>query len=110
MDANHDQRLTTVEGQSSEYDLPATHAPEPFIRTATHTIPDAIFEQYNRVTSHTLMGLFAELKQAWITVDNRLYMWDYTTQTGFQGFEGQPNTITCVRLLKPKSGTMICKP
>ncbi|KAI5788369.1 Non-repetitive/WGA-negative nucleoporin C-terminal-domain-containing protein [Geopyxis carbonaria] len=97
------------QGQSSEYDLAATHAPEPFIRTATHTIPDAIFEQYNRVTSHTLMGLFAELKQAWITVDNRLYLWDYATQTGFQGFEGQSNTITCVRLLKPKSGVFVAE-
>jgi nuclear pore complex protein Nup155 len=51
-----------------------------------------------------MMGLFAEIKQAWITVDNRLYLWDYQTQSNFQGFEGQSNTITCVRLLKPKSG------
>src|SRR5690554_164622 len=93
-----------LEGQSQEYEIPSTAAPEPYIRTATHTIPDAIFEQYNRATSHTLMGLFAELKQAWITVDNRLYMWDYASGSGFQGYEDNGNTITAVRLVRPKVG------
>jgi len=51
-----------------------------------------------------MMGLFAELQQAWITVDNRLYLWDYTTQGSFQGYEAQPNNITAVRLLSPKPG------
>lgn len=51
-----------------------------------------------------MMGLFPEIKQAWITVDNRLYLWDYATQSGFQGYEGQNNNIHCVRLLKPKPG------
>jgi nuclear pore complex protein Nup155 len=50
------------------------------------------------------MGLFAELKQAWITVDNRLYMWDYATGGGFQGYEENHNTITAIRLVKPKPG------
>jgi nuclear pore complex protein Nup155 len=93
-----------LEGASHEYEMAQAYAWEPFQRINNYTIPDAIFEQYNRATSHTLMGLFAEIKQAWITVDNRLYMWDYQTQSGFQGFEGQSNTITSVRLLKPKRG------
>jgi nuclear pore complex protein Nup155 len=93
-----------TEGQSQEYELCDNYAWEPFVQTNNHTIPDAIFEQYNRTSSHTRLGLFPEIKQAWITVDNRLYMWDYTTQTGFQGYEAQPNAITAVRLLKPKQG------
>ncbi|KAH0608129.1 uncharacterized protein H6S33_002181 [Morchella sextelata] len=95
------------QGQSSDYDLPRSPAWEPFQRLFSHTIPDSIFEQYNRATSHTLMGLFAELKQAWITVDNRLYMWDYTTQGSFQGYEDQPNNITAMRLLTPKKGVFV---
>jgi len=83
----------------------AAHAREPFARTNSYTIPDVIFEQYNRVTSYTLMGLFPEIRQAWVTVDNRLYMWDYATQAGFRGYEDQPNTISAVRMLKPKPGT-----
>lgn len=104
---NKPYRLLTLrcaEGQSQEYEIQSTSAPQPYVRTATHTIPDAIFEQYNRATSHTLMGLFAELKQAWITVDNRLYMWDYATGGGFQGYEDNYNTITAMRLVKPKPG------
>lgn len=50
------------------------------------------------------MGLFAELKQAWITVDNRLYMWDYASGSGFQGYEDNSNTITAIRLVTPKMG------
>jgi len=93
------------EGQSQDYEMAPAHAWEPFVRINSHTIPDVIFEQYNRVTSYTLMGLFPEIKQAWVTVDNRLYMWDYATQTGFMGYEQQANTITAVRMLKPKPGT-----
>lgn len=99
--------VSKTEGQSSDYDLPRSSAWEPFERSCIHTIPDTIFEQYNRATSHTLMGLFAELKQAWITVDNRLYLWDYTTQGSFQGYEAQPNNITAVRLLTPKAGVFV---
>lgn len=83
------------------------YAWDPYVRTAIHTIPDAIFEQYNRATSHTMLGLFAELQQAWITVDNRLYMWDYATQQGFQGYEGNVNTITAVKLMAPKPGVYL---
>ncbi|KAA8902246.1 Non-repetitive/WGA-negative nucleoporin C-terminal-domain-containing protein [Sphaerosporella brunnea] len=93
-----------AQGQSQEYEMCENYAWEPFVQTNNHTIPDAIFEQYNRSTSHTQLGLFPEIKQAWITVDNRLYMWDYATQTGFQGYEQQPNAITAVKLLKPKPG------
>lgn len=94
--------LRKSEGHSAEYEIAQAYAWEPFVRSNNYTIPDAIFEQYNRATSHTMMGLFPEIKQAWLTVDNRLYLWDYETQGNFQGFEGQSNTIVCVRLLKPK--------
>ncbi|TGZ83606.1 nucleoporin-domain-containing protein [Ascodesmis nigricans] len=95
------------QGQSGEYELAQSYAPEPFIRSAQHVIPDSIFEQYNLATSHTLMGLFPDLKQAWITVDNRLYLWDYASGSGFQGYEAQPNNITAVKLLKPKPGVFV---
>jgi nuclear pore complex protein Nup155 len=84
--------------------MTTTLASEPYSRINNYTIPDVIFEQYNRATSHTKMGLFADIRQAWLTVDNRLYLWDYQTQSGFQGYEEQAHTITCVRILKPKPG------
>jgi len=48
------------------------------------------------------MGLFADLQQAQITVYNRLYLWDHTTQGSFQGYEAQPNNITAVRQPPPR--------
>ncbi|KAG0137773.1 hypothetical protein HOY82DRAFT_647193, partial [Tuber indicum] len=93
--------------QSSDYNLPRSSACEPFQRTALHTIPDSVFEQYNRATSHTMMGLFAEFQQASITVENRLYLWDYVTPGYLQGYEPQPNNITAVRQLSPKPGAFI---
>ena len=54
------------------------------------------------------MGLFAELNQAWFTIDNALYMWDYTSPSPqFLGFEAQPNNITAVSLAVPRPGVFL---
>lgn len=76
---------------------------QPFHLLARHDIPERILEQYNRAQVSTMMGLFAELKHAWITIDNALYLWDYThPNPELVGFEEQPNSITAVKLLLPK--------
>ena len=73
-----------------------------------HTIPDQIFEQYNRAQVSTIMGLFAPLRYAWVTIDNALYMWDYTvTNPELLGFEGQSHSITAVELAVPKAGVFL---
>ncbi|KAI5811602.1 Non-repetitive/WGA-negative nucleoporin C-terminal-domain-containing protein [Peziza echinospora] len=78
----------------------------PFKKTNSYHIPDSAFTQYNNMQCHTIMGLFTEIGTVWMTVDNRLYMWDYATGGQFQGYEEQPNPITCVKLLKPRSGVL----
>lgn len=51
----------------------------------------------------TMMGLFAELNHAWVSIDNALYLWDYTHPAPeLIGFEEQPNTITAVKLVVPR--------
>lgn len=78
---------------------------QPFHLLTRYDIPERILEQYNRAQVSTMMGLFAELKQAWITIDNALYLWDYThPNPELIGFEEQPNSITAVKLLSPKRG------
>lgn len=73
-----------------------------------YDIPDAIFEQYNRAEVSTMMGLFAELNHAWVTIDNALYLWDYTNPNPeMKGFEDQPNTITAVELVVPRPGVFV---
>jgi nuclear pore complex protein Nup155 len=96
---------------SVEYDLPNNTtevAWQPFQRTELHEIPDKIYDQYNRAEVSTSMGLFAELNHAWITIDNSLYLWDYTAPNPeIIGFEDQSNTITCVKLVKPRAGVFV---
>ena len=54
------------------------------------------------------MGLFAELNHAWISIDNALYLWDYTRPNpDLVGFEEQPNSITAVKLTKPRLGVFV---
>lgn len=73
-----------------------------------YDIPDTIFEQYNRAQVSTMMGLFADFNHAWVSIDNALYLWDYThPNPDLVGFEEQPNTITAVRLVVPRAGVFI---
>jgi nuclear pore complex protein Nup155 len=73
-----------------------------------YDIPDKIFEQYNHAQVSTMMGLFAELNHAWITIDNALYLWDYTaTNPELIGFEEQQNSITAVQLVIPRPGVFV---
>ena len=100
-----------AEGISSDYDLPDTQnevAWAPFQRTKMFDIPDRVFEQWNRAEVSTSMGLFAELNHAWVSIDNSLYLWDYTDPNPeIIGFEEQNNSITAVKLVKPRDGVFV---
>lgn len=73
-----------------------------------YNIPDQIFEQYNRAQVSTSMGLFAELNHAWVTIDNALYLWDYThPNPQLIGFESQSNSINTVKLARPRPGVFL---
>lgn len=55
-----------------------------------------------------MMGLFAELNHAWVTIDSALYIWDYTDPNAeLIGFEEQSNSITAVKLVKPRAGVFV---
>lgn len=52
-----------------------------------------------------MMGLFADVNHAWVSIDNAVYLWDYThPNPDLVGFEEQPNSITAVRLVVPRPG------
>ena len=73
-----------------------------------YDIPDKIFEQYNRAQVSTMMGIFAELNHAWVSIDNAMYLWDYThPNPDLIGFEDQSNTITAVKLVFPRAGVFV---
>ncbi|MCJ1478533.1 hypothetical protein MMC13_007213 [Lambiella insularis] len=96
------------QGISSEYDVSTEAARAPFQKIRMYPIPDKIFEQYNRAQVSTMMGLFADFNHAWVTIDNALYLWDYThPDPNLLGFEEQPHSITAVRLVIPRPGVFV---
>ncbi|KAF2188726.1 nucleoporin-domain-containing protein [Zopfia rhizophila CBS 207.26] len=92
------------QGASAEYDLSANPAWTPFQKLRTYEIPERIFDQVNHTQMASCMGLFAEINHAWVTIDNQLYLWDYThPNPELIGYEDQPHTITAVKLVKPRA-------
>ncbi|ETN42646.1 uncharacterized protein HMPREF1541_01803 [Cyphellophora europaea CBS 101466] len=95
-------------GPSSEYEVQTSTTWAPFQKARVYQIPDQVFEQYNHSNLTTLMGLFAELRHAWVSIDNGLYLWDYTANNPeLFGFEDQPHSITAVELAVPKPGVFL---
>ena len=55
------------------------------------------------------MGLFADLNHAWVSIDNSIYLWDYThPNPELIGFEQQQShNITAVQLVTPRAGVFL---
>jgi nuclear pore complex protein Nup155 len=53
------------------------------------------------------MGLFEEIGWAWITIDHRLFLWDYNGSEQFVMFDDQDQVIISVALVKPRPGTRL---
>ncbi|KUI54518.1 hypothetical protein VP1G_01967 [Cytospora mali] len=96
-------------GASSDYDLALTDpALAPFYKPTIYPIPDRVFEHFDRGQVATRMGLFTEINHGWVTIDNSLYLWDYThPDPELIGFEESPHTITALALVPPKPGVFV---
>ncbi|TFK77170.1 nucleoporin [Pluteus cervinus] len=70
-------------------------------------IPEGLFQYYDtaNVTSH--MGLMPEIERVWISIDHKLFLWDYVDGQEISSFLDQPDIITHVALVKPKRGLFI---
>lgn len=53
------------------------------------------------------MGLFSEIDRVWITVDNRLYFWNYRNGGDLHTFDEMDTAIISVALIPPKKGLFI---
>lgn len=79
-----------------------------FEKCAVYNIPDGIFQKYKSIDCVTGMGVFTELEKAWITVDNKLIIWNYKTSSGssseqeFYTIDSFKSTILTVSIVKPK--------
>lgn len=77
-------------------------------------LPDRFFEEYNLTQTLTKMGVFSEISRAWIIVDNKLVLWDYTRPPSvfnksaqFLTLDTLKHSILAAHLTKPKKGVFV---
>ncbi|KAH6659382.1 Non-repetitive/WGA-negative nucleoporin C-terminal-domain-containing protein [Truncatella angustata] len=108
LDGQYPELEQYVKQMSSDYQKVSDAAWAPYKTVQQYTLPDRVFEQYERAEVSTSMGLFAELNHAWVTVDNCLYLWDYThPNPELIGYEDNEHSITSVKLVAPKPGVFV---
>ncbi|RKP01615.1 hypothetical protein CXG81DRAFT_11769, partial [Caulochytrium protostelioides] len=91
-------------------------------RESTIPLPDVLYDQYLMLECRCFMGLFPEINRAWVTIDNRLFLWDYTASQGKPSasaaaagaaddnlvtYDGQKQIIISVALVKPVAGVFL---
>lgn len=65
-------------------------------------IPPSILDAFREAQYSSLMGLIPEIDHAWITVDDKLFLWDYRSPSDFSFFEGMSDVIVSVGLAVPQ--------
>ncbi|KAF9437395.1 hypothetical protein BGZ76_000868 [Entomortierella beljakovae] len=69
------------------------------------SLPDTLFEQYNLLECRCFMGLFPEIGRVWISIDHRLFLWNYADGGHYESYEELDQVIVNVALVKPKRDT-----
>ncbi|QPG73141.1 hypothetical protein FOA43_000447 [Brettanomyces nanus] len=76
-----------------------------FEKSNIFNIPDRIFQKYKSLDCITNIGIFTELQKSWLTVDDKLIIWNYKAGSSEQEFftiDDFKSTILTVALVKPK--------
>ncbi|OSD03533.1 nucleoporin [Trametes coccinea BRFM310] len=79
----------------------------PFQKRRHIGIPESLWQYYTSTNLATHMGLLPEIDRVWIAIDHNLFLWDYVDGQELSSFTDQPDVITHVALVKPKSGVFI---
>ncbi|KAJ6604576.1 nucleoporin [Mycena vulgaris] len=100
--------LTAPGGQASaSYSVFPDDIRVPFQKRKLIGIPEALFQFYNSTSVNSHMGLMPEIERAWISIDHKLFLWDYVEGQEISSFVDQPDVITNVAVVKPKQGLFI---
>ncbi|KAJ4486039.1 nucleoporin, partial [Lentinula aciculospora] len=99
---------TLPSGQaSSSYSIFPDDVRVPFQKRKLIGIPEALFQYYSSASVNSHMGLLPEIERVWISIDHKLFLWDYNDSQEISSFVDQPYVITHVGLVKPKKGLFI---
>ncbi|KAJ3721481.1 nucleoporin [Lentinula raphanica] len=92
---------------SSSYSIFPDDVRVPFQKRKLVGIPEALFQYYSSTNVNSHMGLIPEIERVWISIDHKLFLWDYNDSQEISSFVDQPYVITHVGLVKPKKGLFI---
>eukprot|EP00667_Euglena_gracilis_P000351 EG_transcript_351 len=79
------------------------HRPH-FLKYDAASIPQPILEEYRQVKYKCDMGIFPSVNRAWISVDNKLLLWNYVTGADYFVFDQSPQVLLAVGLVTPPAG------
>ncbi|KAI2512730.1 hypothetical protein MHU86_1726 [Fragilaria crotonensis] len=78
----------------------------PFQHKRSTPLPPGLASQAKSVSSSLLMGLLPEASLAWMSVDHKLFLWNFDDEEHFVDLEMvSRHSIVCVGIVKPKKGT-----
>ncbi|CAB3985686.1 nuclear pore complex Nup155-like [Paramuricea clavata] len=75
------------------------------ISTVKHVpLPSELVEQFSYMQCNCQMGLFPEIRRAWLSIDSDIFVWNYEDGSDLAYFDGLSETILSAGLVKPKPG------
>ncbi|KAK2461979.1 hypothetical protein APHAL10511_006442 [Amanita phalloides] len=100
--------LTASGGQvSAAYNVFPDDIRVPYQKKRFVGIPDGLFQFYDSANVNSHMGLIPDIERVWISIDHKLFLWDYVDGQEINSFVEQPDVITHVALVKAKNGVFI---
>ena len=74
----------------------------------THELPAVVLERYSTRQSVCFCGVLPEIRRAWATVDNALFLWRFDVPDDVPvEYSGEEQAIVSVGLAKPKPGVFL---
>ncbi|GLI65285.1 hypothetical protein VaNZ11_008776 [Volvox africanus] len=71
-------------------------------------LPTMVQEKYNSCQTMCFIGLFPQIRRAWASVDNSLFLWRYDKTSDVPvEYSGEDQAITAVCLTEPKPGVFL---
>jgi len=70
----------------------------------TTPLPQALLDQYSALECKSFVGLLPEISRAYVTLDNKLFLWNYAHSADFYAYSELNQVIVSVGLVRPKPG------
>jgi len=109
-DLSHKLQISSIYSGScsgmQDSDYPTSNIPSlPLVTQVKRVpLPPELIEQFAHMQCNCLIGVFASIKRAWLTIDSDIFLWRYEQGDDLAYFAGLNETILSVALVTPKEG------